>query len=81
MPLEVRVLSPASLPGIPLPLRPAATPAAVLAGLGRFVAQARTSQPYYKWAIRRIHGQHTATFKSYDWMGNVGVLPVTFNVN
>jgi hypothetical protein len=53
----------------------------VLAGFGRFVAQARTSQPYYKWAIRMIYGQHTATFKSYDWMGNVGVLPVTFNVN
>jgi hypothetical protein len=42
---------------------------------------AATCQLYYKWAIRRIHGQHRATFKSYDWMGNVGVLPVTFNVN
>jgi len=26
-------------------------------------------------------GSHTATFRSYDWMGNVGVLPVTFNVS
>ena len=26
----------------------------------------------YKWSIRRVHGQHTATFKSTDWMGNVG---------
>jgi Bacterial Ig domain len=42
---------------------------------------AYTCQLNYKWAIRRVHGQHTATFKSYDWVGNVGVLPVTFNVN
>jgi Bacterial Ig domain len=26
-------------------------------------------------------GQHTATFKSYDWMGNVGVQTTTFTVN
>jgi hypothetical protein len=26
-------------------------------------------------------GQHTATFKSYDWMGNVGVLTSTFTVS
>jgi hypothetical protein len=35
----------------------------------------------YNWAIRRVHGQHTATFKSYDWMGNVGTLTTTFTVN
>ncbi|MEP6892810.1 MAG: hypothetical protein ABI927_03425 [Gaiellaceae bacterium] len=35
----------------------------------------------YKWATRRVHGQHTATFKSYDWMGNVGALTTTFTVN
>ena len=42
---------------------------------------AYTCQFYYKWAIRRVHGQHSATFKSYDWMGNVGARTVTFNVN
>jgi hypothetical protein len=35
----------------------------------------------YSWAIRRVHGQHTVTFKSYDWMGNVGSLTTTFTVN
>jgi len=35
----------------------------------------------YTWAIRRVHGQHTATFKSYDWMGNVSTLISTFTVN
>jgi Bacterial Ig domain/NPCBM-associated, NEW3 domain of alpha-galactosidase len=35
----------------------------------------------YRWSLRNQQGQHTATFKSYDWMGNVGVLPVTFNVS
>jgi len=35
----------------------------------------------YKWAIRRVHGLHTATFKSSDWMGNVSTLTVTFTVN
>ena len=38
-------------------------------------------QLFYKWAIRRVHGQHSATFKSYDYLGNVGALTVTFNVN
>jgi hypothetical protein len=33
----------------------------------------------YNWAARA--GQHTATFKSTDWMGNVGVLTVTFTVS
>jgi hypothetical protein len=28
-----------------------------------------------------VRGQHTATFKSYDWMGNVGVLTVSFTVS
>jgi Bacterial Ig domain/NPCBM-associated, NEW3 domain of alpha-galactosidase len=36
----------------------------------------------YKLSLRRMHGQHTATFKSYDWMDdlNVGVETVTFTV-
>lgn len=42
---------------------------------------AYTCQLIYSWAIRRVHGQHTATFKSYDWTGNVGVLTTTFNVD
>jgi hypothetical protein len=40
-----------------------------------------TCQLYYKWAIRRVHGQHSATFKSYDWFGNPGTLTVNFTVN
>jgi hypothetical protein len=35
----------------------------------------------YSWAIRRLHGQHVVTFKSTDWMGNVGVLDATVTVN
>ena len=35
----------------------------------------------YKWSIRRVHGQHTATFKSTDWMDNVTTRTVTFTVN
>ncbi len=35
----------------------------------------------YSWAIRRVHGQHTVTFQSSDWMGNVGTLTTTFTVN
>jgi len=42
---------------------------------------AATCNLYYRWAIRRVHGQHSATFKSYDWFGNIGVRTVTFNVN
>jgi len=34
----------------------------------------------YRWSLRHVHGQHTATFKSYDWWGNVATLPVTFTV-
>ena len=33
----------------------------------------------YSWSPRT--GQHTATFKSYDWMGNVGALTVSFTVS
>lgn len=40
-----------------------------------------TCQVSYNWAIRRVRGQHTATFKSYDWLGNVGVLTTSFTVN
>lgn len=36
-------------------------------------------QLYYPWTP--VRGQHTATFTSYDWMGNVGVLTVTFTVS
>jgi hypothetical protein len=35
-----------------------------------------TCQLNYPWATTA--GQHAATFKSYDWMGNVGVLTVSF---
>ena len=35
----------------------------------------------YKWAIRRVHGQHTATFQSTDFMGNVAAQTATFTVN
>jgi NPCBM-associated, NEW3 domain of alpha-galactosidase/Bacterial Ig domain len=33
---------------------------------------------YYSWATAK--GQHTATFKAYDWLGNVSTLAVTFTV-
>lgn len=35
----------------------------------------------YNWSTRGVHGQHTATFYSYDWMGNVGTTSTTFTVN
>jgi hypothetical protein len=35
----------------------------------------------YSWNIRRVHGQHTATFRSTDWKGNSASLTVTFTVN
>jgi hypothetical protein len=35
----------------------------------------------YKWSIRRVHGQHTVTFQSTDWMGNVASQTATFTVN
>ena len=34
----------------------------------------------YNWPLRGLSGQHTVTFASYDWMGNVGLLTVTFTV-
>jgi hypothetical protein len=37
-----------------------------------------TCQLYYKWSPAR--GQHTATFKAWDWMGNEAALTVTFTV-
>jgi len=35
----------------------------------------------YKWSIRRVSGQHTATFTSMDWMGNVATQTSIFTVN
>ncbi len=35
----------------------------------------------YQASLRGMKGQHTATFKSYDWMGNSGSLTVTFTVS
>jgi len=35
----------------------------------------------YKWSIRRVRGQHTATYRSTDWMGNVTTQTATFTVN
>jgi hypothetical protein len=35
----------------------------------------------YVWSIRRVHGTHTATFTSTDWMGNVATESSTFTVN
>ncbi len=40
-----------------------------------------TCQFVYKWSLRSATGLHTATFESTDWMGNVGVLKVTFTVS
>jgi hypothetical protein len=40
---------------------------------------AYTCQGYYEWSVG-ARGQHTATFKSSDWLGNVGVMTTTFNV-
>ena len=39
---------------------------------------AYTCQLFYNWATSA--GQHTATFRSYDWLGNVGSTTVTFTV-
>jgi hypothetical protein len=38
-------------------------------------------QVSYKWSIRRVHGQHTATYTSTDWMGNTATQTATFTVN
>ena len=35
----------------------------------------------YKWSLRRVRGQHTATYTSTDWMGNVATQTATFTVN
>jgi hypothetical protein len=35
----------------------------------------------YLWSIRGMSGQHTATFKAYDWLGNTGALSVTFTIS
>ena len=35
----------------------------------------------YKLSLSRRSGQHTATFRSTDWMGNVGVSTVAFTVS
>ena len=35
----------------------------------------------YKWSTRRVRGQHTATYQSTDWMGNVATQTVTFTVH
>ena len=34
----------------------------------------------YKWTIRRVRGQHKATFRSTDWVGNVSSYTATFTV-
>ena len=38
-------------------------------------------QVSYKWSIRRVRGQHMATFESTDGMGNVSSQTATFTVN
>jgi hypothetical protein len=35
----------------------------------------------YQWSLSGAQGQHAATFKSYDWTGNVGEMTVTFTVS
>jgi hypothetical protein len=35
---------------------------------------------YYPMSLRSLGGQHTATFKAYDWKDNVSVLATTFTV-
>jgi hypothetical protein len=52
---------------------------AVASGLCDNIAS--NCQLSYKWSIRRVHGLHTATFTSTDWMGNVSTKTVTFTVN
>jgi Big-like domain-containing protein len=34
----------------------------------------------YNWSLNRLSGQHTVTFRSHDWLGNVGSLAATFTV-
>jgi hypothetical protein len=40
---------------------------------------AYTCQLYYKWSVGSP-GAHTATFKSYDWLGNMAAMTVSFTV-
>lgn len=35
----------------------------------------------YTWSLSHARGSHTATFNSYDWMGNVAVSTVSFMVS
>jgi Bacterial Ig domain len=35
----------------------------------------------YNWSLRGVHGRHTVTFRSHDWIGNVGTLTTTVNVS
>jgi hypothetical protein len=42
---------------------------------------AYTCQLSYTWSLHGVTGRHAVTFKSYDWMGNVGTLTVTFTVS
>ncbi len=36
---------------------------------------------YYKWSPKGQVGQHVVTWKSYDWLGNIGTLTANFSVN
>jgi hypothetical protein len=38
-------------------------------------------QVSYKLSLRRVRGQHNATFRSTDWLGNVATKTSTFTVN
>jgi hypothetical protein len=38
-------------------------------------------QVSYNWSIRRVHGQHTATYTATDWKGNVATETASFTVN
>jgi hypothetical protein len=42
-----------------------------------------TCQLTYTWSLRGVRGQytHTATFKAYDWKGNIGTLTTKFTVS
>lgn len=35
----------------------------------------------YKWSLSHARGKHTATFRSYDWLGNADALTVGFTVS
>ena len=39
-------------------------------------------QLFYKWSLAKVtRGQHAIRFESYDWMGNIGALTVSFTVS